>query len=126
MTDVPGHGSPENPFAGQGAVLLDIGGDIGAVVVDMPSEMVGVEVEVRPAAPGQGRDEDGAPGGPQRHAHHPHVAVVVRPLPSGSAPSLVFGEVPQGTYELCEKGSSQVRLTATVTGGEVTELVWPR
>ena len=35
----------ENPFAGQGAVLLDIGGDVGALVVTTPAEMVGVEVE---------------------------------------------------------------------------------
>ena len=27
----------ENPYAGQGAVLLDIGGDIGALVVEMPA-----------------------------------------------------------------------------------------
>lgn len=42
-----GHAHPavENPFAGQGnAVLPDIGRGIGAVVVEMPSEMVGVEV----------------------------------------------------------------------------------
>ena len=31
----------ENPHAGQGAVLLDIGGDIGAVVVTMPATMDG-------------------------------------------------------------------------------------
>ncbi len=29
----------ENPFAGQGSVLLDIGDDVGAVVVAMPIEM---------------------------------------------------------------------------------------
>ena len=31
----------ENPFAGQGSVLLDIGGDVGALVVVMPAEMDG-------------------------------------------------------------------------------------
>jgi hypothetical protein len=29
----------ENPWAGQGSVLLDIGGDVGALVVEMPSTM---------------------------------------------------------------------------------------
>ena len=38
----------ENPFAGQGAVLLDIGDDIGALVVTMPAAMVDTEVEIRP------------------------------------------------------------------------------
>ncbi|MET0521219.1 MAG: hypothetical protein ABW156_04495, partial [Jiangellaceae bacterium] len=51
----------ENPFAGQGSVLLDIGGDVGAVVVLMPAEMEGVEVEIRPED-GHGRDH--------HHDHH--------------------------------------------------------
>ncbi len=38
--------SPENPDAGQGMVLLDIGGDVGALIVVMPAELVGHEVEV--------------------------------------------------------------------------------
>ena len=38
----------ENPFAGQGSVLLDIGDEVGAVVVAMPDGMEGVEVEIRP------------------------------------------------------------------------------
>ena len=40
--------APENAWAGQGAVLLDIGGEVGALVVTMPSSMVGAEVEIRP------------------------------------------------------------------------------
>ena len=36
----------ENPHAGQGSVLLDIGGDVGALVVTMPPAMVGVEIEI--------------------------------------------------------------------------------
>ena len=35
----------ENPHAVQGSVL-DIGGDIGALVVTMPRELEGVEVEI--------------------------------------------------------------------------------
>ena len=38
----------ENPYAGQGPVLLDIGGDIGALLVTMPPELVGAEVAIRP------------------------------------------------------------------------------
>jgi hypothetical protein len=32
----------ENPHAGQGSVMLDIGGDVGALVVTMPPELEGV------------------------------------------------------------------------------------
>ena len=110
-----GHGHPhpssENPFAGQGAVLLDIGGDVGALVVEMPASMVGEEVEVRRV------------GGPVP-AHLPHVAVVDRPAGDTTVPSLVFGELVEGTYELFPKGGGPVRLTAEVRGGEVTERAW--
>ena len=104
----------ENPFAGQGSVLLDIGEDIGAVVVLTPASMEGVEVEIRP---------DIAPTG---HVHHPHVAVVNRPVEGGQLPSLVFPEVREGTYGLYLKQSAVRDLTVTVAGGEVTSAEWPR
>lgn len=105
----------ENPYAGQGAVLLDIGGDIGALVVEMPSSMLGVEIEVRPVG-----------GSNDPSAHHPHVAVVERSTPQhDTIPSLVFGELHEGTYELYEKGGGPVRVTAEIKGGAVTELAWP-
>ena len=40
----------ENPYAGQGAVLLDIGDDVGALVVIMPAALDGAEVEIRPCS----------------------------------------------------------------------------
>ena len=40
------HAALENPYAGQGSVLLDIGGDVGALVVTMPAAMEGVEIEL--------------------------------------------------------------------------------
>ena len=104
------HTRPENPYAGQGAVLLDIGGDVGALVVEAPASMVGVEVGV-PSTP---------PGG-----HLAHVAVVPRRTPGGVVPSLVFGDLSAGRYELCLKGTDDVALTAEVVGGAVTEASWP-
>lgn len=106
----------ENPFAGQGAVMLDIGGDIGALVVEMPRHMVGVEIEIRPA--GASREAAG-------HTHYPHVAVVERPALGGPMPSLVFGELSAGTYDLHDKGGDEVLATATVRGNAVTEMTWP-
>jgi hypothetical protein len=105
------HEHAENPWAGQGSVLLDIGGDVGALVVEMPAGLVGVEVEVRATG--------GAPGG-----HRPHVAVVERPAGTTTVPSLVFPALAAGTYELCDKGTDTVRLRAAVVGGRVTQLVW--
>lgn len=110
------HAHAENPFAGQGSVLLDIGGDVGALVVTMPEGLEGREVEIRPAsyvAPASGHD------------HLAHVAVVSRPAGAIRVPSLVFSELVEGRYELYEKGTREVRLVADVVGGRVAEAAWP-
>jgi hypothetical protein len=119
----------ENAWAGQGAVLLDIGDDVGALVVSMPESMVGAEVEIRPlrrlaATPAYG------PGGHHHrgdgHEHLAHVAVVNRPVAGGEVPSLVFPELPDGGYELFGKGHSDaVVLRVDVVGGQVTVTDWP-
>jgi hypothetical protein len=103
----------ENPWAGQGSVLLDIGGDVGALVVEMPASLAGVEVEIRPRA-----------AGTDRSVHLPHVAVVDRPVGGRSVPSLVFPEVVQGDYDLLLKGSEHVEMGVSVSGGDVTTTSW--
>ncbi len=146
-------------------MVLDIGGEIGALVVTMPAAMADLEVEIVPAGSRQ-RDPAGAVADrhghtpdhlhphdsdhhhdhdhdhehehehehehDQRHPHShapgapPHVAVVARPLPDGTVThSLVFDSVPAGRYDLYVRPSGPVRLTATVRGGEVTQLEWP-
>ncbi|HCB03652.1 MAG TPA: hypothetical protein PLZ93_05860 [Nocardioides sp.] len=114
MSGAHGHGE-ENPHAGQGSVLLDIGGDVGALVVTMPAELLGEEIEVT-----TGQEPPGH--------HRPHVAVVPRPVPGSqgrSVPSLVFPELVEGSYALVPKGTDDVRLRVDVRGGEVTSADWP-
>jgi hypothetical protein len=106
--------SPENPWAGQGAVLLDIGGDVGALVVEMPASLRGVEVEAR-------LDGESA----EQPTHHPHVAVVDRPVGTGVVPSLVFPSLTAGRYRLARKGNDDFELSVVVSGGEVTSARWP-
>ena len=113
------HASMENPYAGQGSVLLDIGGEVGALVVTMPPAMEGVEVELDRAS---GTSHAHAHGG---HGHRPHVAVVNRPVADGEVPSLVFPDLVEGSYGLCLKGTTEVRLVVDVRGGEVAAAEWP-
>lgn len=119
----------ENPHAGQGMVLLDIGGDVGALVVTMPASMDGVEVEIRPEGAGHqhdhGHDHRHGHDHGHDHAHHPHVAVVNRPVGGGHVPSLVFPELVAGRYELYVKETADVRLRVSVRGGEVATAAWP-
>ncbi len=110
----------ENPYAGQGPVLLDIGGDIGALVVETPAELGGLEVEIRPE--GATADErEGRPTG----RHHPHVAVVARRAGERVVHSLVFRDVRAGRYELYALPDGPVVLRAEVHGGQVTHSSWP-
>ena len=115
--------SSENPHAGQGSVLLDIGGDVGALIVTMPAEMEGVEVEIRPFGPDLPAHAHGHGHG---QGHHPHVEVVLRPTVEGPVPSLVFPDLVQGRYELYVKETHDVELLVDVTGGEVSTAHWPR
>ena len=107
------HDAPENPWAGQGSVLLDIGGDVGALVVEMPASLAGVEVEIRPVG-----------GALDRSVPLPHVAVVDRPVGGRTVPSLVYPDVVEGDYELLLKGFSHVEMVVAVAGGAVTETSW--
>jgi hypothetical protein len=121
---------PENAWAGQGPVLLDIGGDIGALVVAMPESTVGLEVEIRPLdgqhVHGHGHHHDHDHPHGNAHEHLAHVAVVARPVADGSLPSLVYPELGSGRYELFEKGRPDaVALEVEVVGGAVTSADWP-
>ena len=134
----------ENPYAGQGAVLLDIGGDVGALIVTMPAAMEGTEVEIQPMSghshrsTGHGHDvheprdhhaHDYARGHNHEHDpsvdHNPHVAVVNRPVKDTHVASLVFPELVEGSYELRIKGTHDVRLIVDVHGGQVADAAWP-
>ena len=130
----------ENPHAGQGMVVLDIGGVVGALVVSVPAELVGTEIEICPAGHrGQTPDEGGHWWVGDWHSHHhhtaagvqhhdpawPHVAVLARPAPSGTEWAAVYPGLREGRYELWLRPDGATALTATVQGGLVTAAQWP-
>lgn len=81
-------------------------------MVRAPRTLQGVEIEARPV---------GYTTGPLEH-----VAVVARPLPDGDhVHSAVFAGLQAGTYELYVRPRGPVRLTVSVTGGQVADAVWP-
>ncbi|QNE16865.1 hypothetical protein F1D05_01830 [Kribbella qitaiheensis] len=133
----------ENPHAGKGSsVLLDIGDDVGAIVITLPADLEDVEIERRPVgwSTEPAADHDHEPAADHDHGHaeehghghgehshrFPHVAVVPRSSPDGElVHSAVFFDVPEGSYELHALPDGPVRLTVEVTGGHVTEATWP-
>src|SRR5689334_1410228 len=95
----------ENPHAGQGPVLLDIGGEHGALVVTMPPVAEGLEVEIRRIDITTGRGDKLG-----------HVAVVARPGPQGPIHTLVYPDLVQGRYALAPLPGDEVAMTAQVDG----------
>jgi hypothetical protein len=99
---------PTLPPSGHGTVLLDIGDDVGALVVHTPPAFAGTEIELA------------------RHGEtnaFVHTEVRERRLPDGSVHAGVFAAVVSGDYTLLGTGgrpSSDV----TITAGGVTEVHW--
>lgn len=100
----------ENPYAGQGPVLLDIGDDVGALVIAMPARLEGREVEVCR------RDVPGQPT---------HVGVVARPTLEGPRFAAVFPSLAQGAYVVRELPDGEPVMAVDVVGGLVAEASWP-
>jgi hypothetical protein len=90
-------------------VVLEIGDDLGALIVHADREMHGTEIEISPA------DHD------ERRSHK---EVLERLAGGEPAYTAVFDRLPAGTYTLWRDGVARVREVG-VTGGGVTELRWP-
>ena len=93
------------PSAGS-SVVLDIGGDSGAVVVYLPAVPRGGELEMRPAGDPTGRF---------------HTGVHLRPVGGVRIPVAVFPTVRAGRYELLDDRLAPIA-SLIVRGGEVTDL----
>jgi hypothetical protein len=92
----------------EGTVVLDIGGDTGALVVRTPDDLAGLEIEL----------VRGGEVGP-----FVHTAVRERRVPGATLLAAVFAEVPAGDYTLLGVGAHP-SVAVTVTGGCVTEFTW--
>jgi hypothetical protein len=106
----------ENPHAGQGPVLLDIGDDVGALVVFAPAALAGQEIEIRTRTATLAPEESRPPQ---------HVSVLPRHGADSTRYAAVFGAVPAGEYELALRPAGPVQLVLTVPGSQVTEATWP-
>jgi len=106
-----GHAPLPEP-SGTGTVVLDIGGDVGAVVLYVPLSLAGEEIEIREA----GQVWNGT-----------HVAVLERVLATGSVWAAVFPALKQGSYEVRVRDAATARpeLVLDVIGGRVCLQHWP-
>jgi len=103
------HEGAHRHSAGQGPTVLDIGDDVGALVLYTSAELVGAEIEISP-------DDD--------HGRRRHVAVHPRRFPGGTAYAAVYYGLEEGSYDLWAADGS-IALTVLIEGNSITESVWP-
>lgn len=97
-----------HPIESQGPVVVNIGGDVGALVLRTRPEMELVEIEISPV----GDD-----------ARRSHVAVLARPGPRGTVHAAVYPALYEGEHRLWRPDGTPAG-TVHVTGGKVTEAHW--
>ncbi|MBV8195840.1 MAG: phospholipase [Candidatus Dormibacteraeota bacterium] len=103
----PGVTDEEERPAGEpaGPVVLDVGGDLGALVVHTDRRLLGDEIEI---------EFDGS-------ERRTHVAVLERRTAGGITCAAVFSRLPEGRYLLVARNPTR-RLPVQIVGGEVAEL----
>jgi hypothetical protein len=89
-------------------VVLDIGGDVGALIIHTDAEMHGIEVEISVT----GQDEA-----------RTHKEVLEREINGRPAYTAVFDVLSEGTYTLWVHGAAVAREVA-IAGASVAELDW--
>ena len=89
-------------------VVLEIGGELGALIVYTDPALLHTEIEISPAA------EDG---------RRSHKDVLERRLNGSSIYAAVFDRIPDGTYTLWHDGLPRTRKTA-IAGGAIAEVDW--
>jgi len=90
-----------------GSVVIDIGGDVGALIIDAPAALEGVEIEVS------------TPGRPGRV----HTEIRERLLPGGRTWAAVFAALEAGDYVLHGRGGVADR-RIVIEGGAITHRSW--
>jgi hypothetical protein len=108
MTHATGaHEHPHGPL-GTGAPVLDIGGDVGALVLYTDAGLEGREIEVSPKAdPGR----------------RTHTEILRRTIGGATFWAGVYAALPEGSYQVWYDDPSRTR-SFTITGGRVSELDW--
>ena len=111
------HTHPDDPASAEqaqlgptsnGSVVLDIGGDVGSLVIMTSESLAGAEIEVSPVGEDLART---------------HIAIRERRSPNGIRWAGIFPGLVAGTYTVWALDGSPAD-TVVVTGGQVTQLDW--
>jgi hypothetical protein len=99
--------------SGPGTVVLELGADVGALVLLTPAELDGREIEIS-------RDDDPA----DRPARRTHSQVRPRHMVAVTKYAAVYPDLPAGPYTIwADEHHAAGRVV--ITGGRVTNWSWP-
>jgi hypothetical protein len=93
-----------------GTVVMELGADVGALILYTPAALSGSEIEI---------SRDGDPGAPRTHSQ-----VRPRHMPTVTRYAAVYPGLRAGRY-LIWKDGQRPAATVTITGGQVTSCRWP-
>jgi hypothetical protein len=97
--------------SGPGTVVLELGADIGALILYTPADLDGAEIEI---------SRDDLPPG----AHRTHSQVRQRHMPGAVIYAAVYPGLREGHYTIWRDEHTPAT-TTTITGGQVTSSHWP-
>ena len=105
--------------SGPGTVVMELGADVGALILYTAAEMDGEEIEIsRDDEPGTAGSL-GAPGSRRTHSR-----VRPRHLPGETRYAAVYPSLPAGRYTVW-RDEHNPAVAVTVTGGQVSSCRWP-
>ena len=98
--------------SGPGTVILELGADVGALILFTPADLEGREIEIS-------RDDLAA-----RAARRTHSQVRPRHTPTETKYAAVYPDLPAGPYTIWADEQRQAG-RVVITGGRVTNWSWP-
>jgi len=111
-------GEPVHGPSGAGSVVLDLGGAIGALVVETPAALSGREIEISLVVAAISAAATSAAGG------RTHSLVRERRTAAGTSYAAVYPDLPAGQYLIWRRMDTPVG-EVTIDGGVVTRFRWP-
>jgi hypothetical protein len=97
--------------SGPGSVVLDLGNDVGALVLQTPAALLGQEIEISPV-------------GAVTAAGRTHSLVRERKTAAGTSYAAVYPGLVAGRYRIWRHTDTPVG-EVTIDGGRVTRFRWP-
>jgi hypothetical protein len=99
--------------SGPGTVIMELGADVGALILYTPAEMDGQEIEI---------SRDDGPGASASRRTHSQVRP--RHMPRETRYAAVYPSLPAGCYTIWRDGHTPAA-AVTITGGQVSSCRWP-